>query len=705
MPNKTSLASKTNHQLILPIIQNYDLLHHKNIKSRFISELNNHAAHVDIKLERAIWDIVLILCESFLRKEKNTISVLCYQSKLSETTTRRVLKKLESIGLIKRIQDRIDQRRCFIELTVTYQEILNTFVDECVDEFKDLIIVSDKGERLKAQEAQRQAEAYLQHVVDSVPALISYVDSNQHYVFNNSSYSSWFDCDINELKGKHIRDVLGLDAYKKVAPHIKKVLSGEQVRFETEVPYNNTNNTLYIQATYTPDISETGKIKGFVAHISDITRQKQIEQILDENRRQLEMVISATAVGIWDWQIQTGEVVFNERWANIVGYTLQELKPTNIDTWLSLAHPDDLKHSEQLLKQHWYGETKYYVCEARMKHKLGHWIWVYDTGQVVEWQDDGQPKRMIGSHLDITEHKNYETVLKKQEDILLEAQKVAHIGHWEWDISTNALQWSDEVFRIFGLTPQAITVTYEAFLDMVHPDDREGVSSAVNEAVYHNHNYDIEHRLILSDGSEKFVHERGIVKFDEQRKPTRMLGTVHDITGRKKLEKKLKCLSEKDPLTGLYNRRRLIVDYTHELKRAVRFKRKMALFYMDIDKFKAINDELGHEVGDKLLVHISEILKIKLRENEYIYRVGGDEFCILVPEFSDKKQLENIALRLVNGIVNIEVFGGMEIDIGCSIGIAIYPDNGETLKKLTSAADQAMYFVKTSHKNNFGFAN
>lgn len=144
---------------------------------------------------------------------------------------------------------------------------------------------------------------------------------------------------------------------------------------------------------------------------SQIEMLKQRVEELEANEAQLDLVIKSTGVGIWDWHVQTGETVFNERWANIIGYTLEEISPVSIETWLKYAHPDDLNESERLLKENWAGNTEYYIFESRMRHKDGHWVWVYDTGQVIEWESEGVPKRMIGTHLDITEQKNTQLAL------------------------------------------------------------------------------------------------------------------------------------------------------------------------------------------------------------------------------------------------------------------------------------------------------
>ena len=138
--------------------------------------------------------------------------------------------------------------------------------------------------------------------------------------------------------------------------------------------------------------------------------QAQVADLKIQERK-LALVIESTGLGIWEWYVQTGETILNQRWANIIGYTLEELAPLSIDTWTKHAHPDDLERSNRLLAAHWAGKTAYYAFEARIKHKKGHWVWIYDTGQVIEWQSDGLPKRMIGTHQDITDKKQAQIAL------------------------------------------------------------------------------------------------------------------------------------------------------------------------------------------------------------------------------------------------------------------------------------------------------
>jgi PAS domain S-box-containing protein len=152
----------------------------------------------------------------------------------------------------------------------------------------------------------------------------------------------------------------------------------------------------------------------FAAIILDISERKRAQAVLLSERERLSGIIEGTNVGTWEWNIQTGETIFNERWAEIIGFTLDEISPTTIDTWSKFAHPDDLKKSNELIQKHINGGLEYYELEIRLKHKDGHWVWVLDRGKVTSWSEDGKPVLMQGTHQDITQRKNSEAKINEQ---------------------------------------------------------------------------------------------------------------------------------------------------------------------------------------------------------------------------------------------------------------------------------------------------
>jgi PAS domain S-box-containing protein/putative nucleotidyltransferase with HDIG domain len=147
------------------------------------------------------------------------------------------------------------------------------------------------------------------------------------------------------------------------------------------------------------------------------------EHELARERQRLEEILTGTRAGTWEWNVETGETIFNERWAEIVGYTLRELEPTSIQTWIALTHPDDLAASDAALKKHFAKEEDYYECEARMRHKNGQWVWIADRGKVIEWLPDGRPIRMSGTHIDVTSQKRSAlklvSLLKMREAVMI----------------------------------------------------------------------------------------------------------------------------------------------------------------------------------------------------------------------------------------------------------------------------------------------
>ncbi len=179
--------------------------------------------------------------------------------------------------------------------------------------------------------------------------------------------------------------------------------------------FQNTNDERWYQCKDQAIIWPDGRLVR-IEIATDITERKMAEDDLRLEKRRLNDILTATNVGTWEWNIQTGELVLNQRWVEMLGYTLEELSPISINTWSEFAHPEDLLKANELLKKHFNQTLEYYDCEVRMKHRNGNWVWVLDRGKVLSWSTEGKPLLMYGTHLEITNRKNTEISLRRSEE-------------------------------------------------------------------------------------------------------------------------------------------------------------------------------------------------------------------------------------------------------------------------------------------------
>jgi PAS domain S-box-containing protein len=181
--------------------------------------------------------------------------------------------------------------------------------------------------------------------------------------------------------------------------------------YDLELPFTTaTGRRLWIRTIARP-VRESGKIIRVMGNIIDITELKRAEEALLAERKRLEFVIEGSRLGTWAWNVQTNEVIFSEAWAEMLGYTLEALTPTNVEKWIALTHPEDSKKAEALLALCLADETQDFNCEMRMKHKDGHWVWILTRGRIMTWDDTGKPLSMFGTHDDITDRKHREQQL------------------------------------------------------------------------------------------------------------------------------------------------------------------------------------------------------------------------------------------------------------------------------------------------------
>jgi diguanylate cyclase (GGDEF)-like protein len=295
--------------------------------------------------------------------------------------------------------------------------------------------------------------------------------------------------------------------------------------------------------------------------------------------------------------------------------------------------------------------------------------------------------------------------LRHSEELLKEAQRVARLGSWEDDLTTHRLNWSDEMYRIFECDPLSFQPSHQAVLDAVHPDDRALVNSTFKTSITTQTPWEVEHRLLMPDGRIKYLRAKGEVSYDKQAQVLRSIGAVQDITEQRLAQERIERMAHYDTLTNLPNRALFYDRLRQAIYMARRNKNGLTLLYMDLDGFKSVNDILGHQAGDLLLMNVAERLSECVRESDTVARLGGDEFTIIFNGMNKQEDAIAEAKRIIQRIAMPFDLQSSKATIGISIGIAVYTEESDTEEELIRRADEAMYTAKSSGKNTYRMAS
>lgn len=584
--------------------------------------------------------------------------------------------------------------------------------------------------------------------------------------------------------------------------------------FEYKIIDKNKNLKWLNQRNYIVK-DKDGKIIGIKAIISDITYYKDLQEDLEESKNKFATVLEASSDWIWEVDADAVFTFVSDRVKDFLGYEASEIIGKSV---FYTMPEDEAKRVAEIFKN---------IILNREPIKNFENINIHKDGTPITLQTNGFPlfdkeDNLIGyrgTDRDVTDVKNLIRNLN-------EAQTIAKIGHWKFNLCSGELFWSDEVYRIFGYEPNEIEATYDEFTKHICEEDRKAVSDAYNKSLEDKKPYNITHRIITKDKKIKYVEERCIHRLDKDGTIIKSIGTVHDITDRVEYEKELEIasivfkhssdgilISDKnnkivsvnksfEALTGyskeevvgkdpkflssgwgdkefykkmwselltnnfwssnLRDRRKdgsiyeveqsiicvrdknnkiinyiaishditeaknredeihqlAFYDFLTKLPNAKLFKQEVetylksshynseefAILFLDLDNFKWVNDSLGHQAGDLLLIEMASKLKEIISRDSILSRLGGDEFIILAPyeNLFTISQLANTILETVKEPIKLH---DKEVNVSWSIGISLYPQNGENYNDLLKNADAAMYEAKDKGKNTFRYFN
>lgn len=412
----------------------------------------------------------------------------------------------------------------------------------------------------------------------------------------------------------------------------------------------------------------------------------------DEERARLELAMAGTLLGLWDWDMVSGQTVFNERWAEIVGYSLDELQPTTIDTWMAFAHPDDLAGSNAAIQAHISGDTDHYDVEARMRHRDGHWVWVHDRGKIVERADDGTPLRMVGTSEDITERVERERSLREAGSIFRNS------------LEGIAMMDADEV--ITSVNPAFATITGRPAGEVIgvslndirtHSTD-PAESARLREIARSETGLRVQRDFLRPDGTAVPVLLSVSRVLDNRGEITGFVAQLADLGEQIQQEQdRLDRVLFFDQNTGLPNRRSFRDQLTVELRSLRMTPRTSALLLLNLDGFKSISDAFGHEAGELVMAIISDRLRSRLQPSDIIARVSDDEFAILLGGILSLEGAESMAQSLLDALADVcHVPGAGDVYVTACIGVLALPEGAATAEQALQRATAALHAAKNA---------
>jgi diguanylate cyclase (GGDEF)-like protein/PAS domain S-box-containing protein len=416
---------------------------------------------------------------------------------------------------------------------------------------------------------------------------------------------------------------------------------------------------------------------------------------LARGRERLALAMEASDIGLWDWNLATDEV-FHSNFDRMLGYSNDELK-TFRGHLQPLVHEEDFPRIRAAMVAHLKGRTERYQMTYRTRHKNGGWRWVEDNGRVVAQDDRGRALRMIGTRRDVTAQR--------------EAEEQLTLAARVFDTATEAIFILDKRFRFLKINSVFTRITGYAPEEVLgrtledlnrQPAARETYRE-INAALKDIGTWQGELIETRKDGSSYPEWLQVSAVRDERGQVTHFVGIFSDLTARREAEEKLRYLSNYDKVTGLANRT-LFRDRLHAAINEARQRRgNLALLYIDLDRFKQINDTLGHEVGDRLLgAAATRLMELDLQADT-LCRIGGDEFTIILADYKDRATLGETAERIIEAMRAPFYIDDHELIIGTSIGIALFPDHARELQVLINNAEQAVRQAKRLGGNSAQF--
>ena len=430
----------------------------------------------------------------------------------------------------------------------------------------------------------------------------------------------------------------------------------------------------------------------------DITEQRAAERALWHAKERLELALDGGNLAEFHFDAERGELATGDGWVRFLGHTHSPAVTLGAEL-IAMIHPEDRVAYTDALVRTLKGATNVLETEFRIRTRKGEWKWLHARGRVTERAENGRARQLSGTVADVDERKRAEAVLAEREQRFRDVVEASGEYVWETDTDWRYTYLSERAEAVLGYErSELLGKRPQDFMPLGEP--RAVEQSLAGRVAEGKPFRDLLHRMITKSGGVIWLSVSGVPVRDAEGRVSGWRGTGADITARKHAETRIEHLTTRDALTGLPNATLLADRASQAILSAARSRAQFALLCIDLDRFKLVNESLGHRAGDALLRSVAERLGNLVRGEDTLARLGGDDF-VLVHAIKSADEAAAVAQRILGVLARPFTVEGKPLNVAASIGISIYPNDGRDFVELLKNADAALYHAKESGKGTW----
>lgn len=562
---------------------------------------------------------------------------------------------------------------------------------------------------------QKQAELAFTQAVrenDRLAAAISHLSTgvvitdpnlpDNPIIFVNSGFTRTTGYSAEEVLGHNCRFLQGPDTDWHTVDQLRQAVAEGRPFTGVLLNYRKDGTPFWNELLINPVFDSRGTLLSFVGLQTDVTARKQAEETLERLRRQNELILNSAGEGIYGLD-RAGLITFiNPVAAKMLGWEAEELIGRQVAGFVHSSQPES--------NPYWTS------CPIDIEAKRGI---IHHVGEEVFWRKDGtsflveyistpilENDELVGTVVtfqDISMRRQAEAALRESEERYTIAVLGAKDGLWDWNLRTNQVYFSPRWKSMLGWEDSDISNSLDEWFNRIHVED---LTTVKDHLLAHldgrSPDFESEYRMLHRDGAYRWMLCRGLVVHDSNGKPSRIAGSLADITSRKQTENQLLHDALHDTLTDLPNRTLFMDRLGRAIERSKRNENYLfAVLFLDLDRFKIVNDSLGHVVGNQLLITLAQRLQSCIRTEDTVARLGGDEFVILLEGIEYTSDATRVAERIQAELLHPFDLSGHEMFVTASIGIALSSTGYEQPEDILRDADAAMYRAKALGKSRY----